>query len=106
MPAKSYSTRFLIWSLAAGALQRYTVPAGSRAVLREMDLIIFTSAGGNVILNIAGVTTFLKAFPASGAYQVYVWQGSMVVMGGEQVFVQADASVQMGGYLGGYLFAT
>jgi hypothetical protein len=95
-----YSVRFLATNVP-NVYVRYTVPIGTRAVLREAVATNFGTAPATVTLIAAGVSVWKHTFQASLVSQRQDFR--QVVYGGEKIeFFLAGAD--MSGVVAGYLF--
>jgi hypothetical protein len=99
MASRVYSTRFILIDSLNGSTA-YVVPAGKRAVVREMDAIARSAGGANVYLYVAGVAIVNDNIPGTGTGYTQ-WRGEVVARAGETIQVTTTLSCNV--YCGGFL---
>jgi hypothetical protein len=99
--ATAYSTRFILGT-GASFSHVYTVPAGHRAVLRDLSATGYSGDNAAIALLVTGTTIAYHVFPAQ--YSFYQWEGRIVAYAGEPVQL-SSAGASVVAVLSGYLFA-
>lgn len=99
-----YSVRFISGNIPApGGGLFYTVPAGYRAVVRDLDVAYQTTGGSTQVeFAIAGVTFFGNAQNSSALWVAVQWRGRQIANAGDQIGVGVSgdsSSVAVSGYL-------
>ena len=90
-----YSTRFIAVAGFTGSAA-FAVPAGYVAVVRDIDVTVFTGAGATIEAGIGGSAVFWGY--TFGVVPILAWQswrGRIVLNAGEQLVLQSDASADM-----------
>jgi hypothetical protein len=95
-----YSTRFLAGEAISGTLS-YTVPAGYRAVVKEVDGLTTAASSTFVGVQVAGIWIYSQTNPG-GSAQVVAWRGMYVAYAGEEITIATSQSAAGG--VNGYLF--
>jgi hypothetical protein len=96
-----YSTRFIAESGFTGSAA-FLVPAGYVAVVRDIDCVVYTSAGATIQAGIGGVTNFWAVTIGVIAVTYWTsWRGRTVLNPGEQLVIGTDAAADFtaSGYL-------
>lgn len=106
MPYPVYSTRFCNSSISsAGDTTLYTVPAGFRAVLRDVDIYFGGATGIVVELRATGIN-FVPFAATTTDPEPGVWRGRQVLNAGESLTVHVATLPAGGGlnvFASGYL---
>lgn len=103
--ANVYSDHFIVQDLVSPALVNYVVPAGFKAVVRDISAVleaVFGEAGS--LQCSAGLVIFAKWDAAPQQRRTIHWDGRVVLNAGEQLQARADGSgfdaqVIVSGYL-------
>jgi hypothetical protein len=103
MASTVYSNR-LFQALALMASASFTVPAGFKAVLRDVDVFVYGSTTGQAFSIVGPIGQIIWNLniggPSNGSW--HQWSGRQVFGPGEQVFFEATApgtDVTASGYL-------
>lgn len=104
MPAPAYSST-LIRASGAGPFT-YVVPAGYRAVVRDMNFVTGLTNPSEVAAYVVGHAYFYRDFLNPGGDISYLhWQGRVVVNDGESLVVTLSAG-PVDCYVCGYLLSS
>lgn len=102
-----YSTQFLSNSVIGNHTESYTVPAGYRAVLRDISGVAIGGSAVTLIYSIAAAdaTVLLAQVPPQVNTPIH-WEGRVVLNAGNQISVSvAGAGTASQWTISGYLLA-
>lgn len=86
---------------AVGVNTTYTVPAGYRAIVRDLDAINISGGSGSLTMTIAGLA-YLFVAQSSTYLDYHAWRGRQVVNPGETLQV-SQSGINWGYAVSGYL---
>jgi hypothetical protein len=95
-----YSVNFLSESASTG-LKSFPVPAGFRAVIRDLDIVLEPTGGAVLQLFGAGVGIWIAEVGFEGSFTYYAWRGRQVVDYPSAIDVNTSdtADYRLSGYL-------